>query len=169
MKNSESTENVQRSWCLFRIGEKRYAVALDSVGEVIEAPTLTSVPFGPPFLTGLCAYRRDVIPVFSMGDPNSSEAPAANHETSLMILHTRQGPFGVRVENEGTVILPDQRAVAPTLSDSSHDSHLDLEGVSYELLDVEERMRQVRGQVESWYHEQNTHLSEERLGAEGPV
>lgn len=52
---------------VLRIGEQEYALAVDAVREVIEAPPVTQVPMAPRAVAGVAAVRGEIIPVLDLG------------------------------------------------------------------------------------------------------
>src|SRR5438874_1226602 len=63
-----------RAWCLFRCGRATLAVGLEAVAEVVEVERLVVLPHSPPRVLGLCALRREVIPVIGLVDPGDEPA-----------------------------------------------------------------------------------------------
>ncbi|MDR3637330.1 MAG: chemotaxis protein CheW [Isosphaeraceae bacterium] len=95
-----------RPWCCFRSGARSYAVDLRAVVEVIETEGLVRLPHSPKGILGLCAFRRDVIPVVRLGA--GSEADAAPRERiDVLILRTEQGFWGLRIDRSGTTVTED--------------------------------------------------------------
>jgi purine-binding chemotaxis protein CheW len=59
-----TTETSQ--WCVFRLGSRYFAVAVKLLREVVEVPSLTSVPLAPPELLGLFSLRGQVVPLLDL-------------------------------------------------------------------------------------------------------
>jgi hypothetical protein len=92
---------VPRSWCLFSSRGRPWAVDLDAVVEVVEASSLVRVPMGPPQLVGLCAFRREVVPVV---DPLAAADPDGRLGSTVLMLRTDRGPWGLRIDREGVAV-----------------------------------------------------------------
>ena len=56
----------QNQYLVFTIDEQRYAIALSSVGKVIRAVELISLPEAPEFLLGLMNMQGKIIPVINI-------------------------------------------------------------------------------------------------------
>lgn len=52
----------------FALKGESFAVAIDSVKEIIEYPELTAIPLTPPILRGVMNLRGSVIPVIDLGE-----------------------------------------------------------------------------------------------------
>lgn len=98
--------NRPRPWCCFRSGARSYAVDLKSVVEVIETDRLVRLPQSPRVVVGLCAFRRDVIPVVRLtsGEDDKNDGQA---RVDILILKTEQGFWGLRIDRSGTVVTED--------------------------------------------------------------
>ena len=48
---------------VFRVGPERFAVALGSVDEVIDAPPVQALPDSPPNLRGIATLRGELVPI----------------------------------------------------------------------------------------------------------
>ena len=103
-----------RPWCCFRSGARSYAVDLKSVVEVIETEGLVRLPHGPSGVLGLCAFRRDVIPVVRL-DSGPDRETTAHGRTDVLILRTEQGCWGLRIDRSGTAVIEDYLEEDPDL------------------------------------------------------
>ncbi len=88
------------SFCLFRCGTLALAVAVEDVAEIVETDSIVRISGCPPRIAGLCPYHRQVVPVVSL-EPR----PAGHRECgAVLILRTSHGPWGIRIDRDGTVI-----------------------------------------------------------------
>jgi len=53
----------RREFVAFRLGDEEYAVAIDSVHEILRAPVLTEVPRAPAHVAGIVLVRGEVVAV----------------------------------------------------------------------------------------------------------
>jgi purine-binding chemotaxis protein CheW len=53
----------RREFVAFRLGDEEYAVAIDSVQEILKAPVLTEVPRAPAHVAGIVLVRGEVVAV----------------------------------------------------------------------------------------------------------
>jgi purine-binding chemotaxis protein CheW len=60
----------------FPLGSESYALALEHVREIVEAPALTTLPTAPRSVLGLLNLRGDVLPVLDTGQLLRSPFPA---------------------------------------------------------------------------------------------
>jgi chemotaxis signal transduction protein len=143
----------RRPWCLFRIGQAPYAVCLESVVEIFLVEELVQLPLCPPCLRGLCALRREVIPVIAPevrrqgeGDPQRDEP-----KRTVLVLRTSRGTFGILIDREGASVAEEPaQAEAARPSCGSRSIVRRGEG-SHEVVDPEELWKQTRAQIESWF------------------
>jgi purine-binding chemotaxis protein CheW len=98
--------NRQRPWCCFRSGSRSFAVDLKAVVEVIETEGLVRLPFSPSGILGLCAFRRDVIPVVRLASQPEA-VPSPRGRIDVLILRTEQGFWGLCIDRSGTVVTED--------------------------------------------------------------
>lgn len=78
-----------------RVGDSRFALNADDVGEVLRAPRLTRVPNAPAALDGVASLRGAVIPVFSL--TRLLALPDADGSHALVVV-LANGAMGVRVD-----------------------------------------------------------------------
>jgi purine-binding chemotaxis protein CheW len=144
-----------RPWCLFQCGQAGFAIALESVAEVVEVERLVRLPHSPPRVLGLCALRREVLPVIGMSDPGAEPDPAASTARVLvMILRTARGTWAVRIDPEGTAVaeeslddpVPTGAAGGPVSFGT-----VSRGGASYAVIDPEATWLDVRQRAEDWY------------------
>jgi purine-binding chemotaxis protein CheW len=148
-----------RPWCLFRSGSGAFAVGLEWVAEVVEVERLVRLPHSPPQVLGLCALRREVIPVIGLS-PGPAPAPSKGESPGklpVLILRTNQGPWAVGITPQGTTVTeepldnpsdtpgPEARAVPALLGTVPRGE------TTHGVIDPMTTWRNVRARVESWY------------------
>jgi chemotaxis signal transduction protein len=149
------------SFCLFRCGSLTLAVAVDDLAEVVETDSIVRISGCPPRIRGLCRYHRQVVPVVTLApDPERPERrPACTGGRSeipreaVLILQTAQGPWGIRIDRDGTSILSAQPDRRPP---SSQGGFVSVGSVrqgetDFLLLDPASTWQALREQVVNWY------------------
>ncbi|MDR3632474.1 MAG: chemotaxis protein CheW [Isosphaeraceae bacterium] len=132
-------------WCIFRSRSRPCAVPLQWVAEVIRDLRLTRLPLGPAPLVGLCALRRDVIPVFDLAEGGAAEdRDRPEGPTSVLVLRSGSGVWGYLVDEQGIEL-----AGAPPSAVSA--GTLTWEGTSYAIVDPPASWHALRSQVLSAY------------------
>lgn len=142
-----------RIWCLFRAGGRPFAVALEAVAEVIEVDRLVPLPQSPPGVLGLCALRREVVPVVEPAGPGAA-GDGRPGPCLVLILRTAQGVWGLRAA-------PGSVAVAEGRLDDDGRREADgatpgllgtvrRDAVPHAAIDHEATWRGVRGGVGAW-------------------
>lgn len=56
----------ERQYCIFRAGRERFCLAVLDVEEVVDWPSMTRLPLGPPFLLGVFNLRGSIVPVIDI-------------------------------------------------------------------------------------------------------
>jgi purine-binding chemotaxis protein CheW len=167
----------QKSFCLFHGDAGPMAVSVESVAAVLETEFLVPLVWSPPQVLGLCSYRREVVPVISLGPAESGagadrasrfgSCPAAGIVTSagkasgeektrcvVLILRTEHDAWGLRVDDRGTSISRE----CPDFQPPRLDAHgatligvLPRETTRYAILDAEATWCGLRSAVARWY------------------
>src|SRR5438876_3542822 len=64
---AEAEERLpERQYCVFRAGRERFCLGVLQVEEVVEWPTVTPLPLGPPFMIGVFNLRGSIVPVIDI-------------------------------------------------------------------------------------------------------
>jgi hypothetical protein len=149
-----------RPWCLFRCGSEAFAIALESVAEIVEVERLVGLPHSPPGVLGLCTLRREVVPVIALGGPWPDDATAEGAVTLVLILKAAAGLWALRVSAEGTAVAEEPLEVAGMVGPTSgarggvQASFLGTvrRGDSdYAVIDPEVTWRGVRESIDQWH------------------
>jgi chemotaxis signal transduction protein len=137
--------------CLFTCGRRPLAVPLEAVAEVVELDRLVPMPLCPPRVVGLCALRRDVVPVVRLGD---EEAGGESGHVALL-LRAEPGPWGILIDRDGVAVTDDghdHRDGPPTIADGvAVVGAVERGGASHAVLDPAETARVLRDEIERWY------------------
>jgi purine-binding chemotaxis protein CheW len=144
------------------------------VAEVIETDKLVRLAWSPPRVVGLCSYRREVIPIVTLGAftcdgrvelPGRGKPVGASSVSwaqvdidqptrfVVLIVKTEHGIWGIRVESENVIMSQEpanqdvrrMNANGPVFVGTVHH-----EGTCYEILDAEATWRGLRSAVGRW-------------------
>jgi chemotaxis signal transduction protein len=144
-----------RPWCLFKSDSRPFAVGLDAVAEVVEADRLVRLSQCPPQVLGLCAVRRDIVPVLCLNPRPRAAERAAEGKYMVLILKTEQGTWGVRIDREGTTVtegaLDDEEPIASAGDGPAIIGQLTRADAVHAVIDPRRTWRNVREHVERWY------------------
>lgn len=56
----------EKQYCIFRAGRERYCLEVLDIEEVVEWPSVTTVPLAPRFLMGIFNLRGSIVPVIDI-------------------------------------------------------------------------------------------------------
>jgi chemotaxis-related protein WspB len=75
---------------ILKAGANRYAIDVARIIELVPRVELRTIPYGPPFLTGLLGYRGSVIPVIDLGLLIESERCRDCLSTRIIVVNDAQ-------------------------------------------------------------------------------
>jgi chemotaxis signal transduction protein len=154
--NPSPLDRPGRAWFLFRGEAGTYAVALESVVEVVEVDGLVSLPHSPPQVLGLCTLRRELIPVVAP-DVCVWSANTGPSRITVVILKTSRGRWGFRVSPGGTMVVREEMEEVAALESARDGSDLGIagkvrwDGQVYAVIDPDATWNRIRERVEAWY------------------
>lgn len=91
----------------FAVGGERYAIAIESVGQVLEAKGLAPLPAAPPWLLGAMVARTRIIPVLDLRQLLGLEGGGLSDLVKVVVAEHGGEAFGLAVEGiEGRVDVP---------------------------------------------------------------
>jgi purine-binding chemotaxis protein CheW len=97
-----------------RLGDGRFAVALDEVAEVGKVPAVTRVPGAPGWVAGVVNWRGRILAVLDLGLLLGADAGVQGAAARLVVLVTDVASVGVLVDGvEGTAALGDEHEAVP--------------------------------------------------------
>lgn len=146
-----------QAWCLVRIDERPFAVALNAVAEIVEAEALVRLALCPPRVLGLCAYRRDLLPVIALFDrPTAPRPPGKGDERALiLILHGAHGSWGIRIDRGGADVAEGTLEERGAIPDGDRGpiiiGSITRAGTTHAVIDTEATWRNVRHELDLWY------------------
>lgn len=92
MARSDGVRSIsaQRLYLLFSLGTDRYAVDVREVVQVLHVPVLKRIPEAPAWVSGLCTYQGQVIPVIDLMQRIEGRAAQSFTSTRLVIVSLPQ-------------------------------------------------------------------------------
>jgi purine-binding chemotaxis protein CheW len=127
-------------------------VCLESVVEIFQIDELAQLPLSPPCLEGLCALRREVIPVIAperMREQRNVH-PLSEPKRTVLAMRSTHGTFGILIDREG-VHVTEEPALENTAPTSDSRSMVTCDGSNHEVLDPDDLWKHTRAQIESWF------------------
>jgi len=92
---------------VFTVGGERYAIAIEAVGQVLEAKGLWPLPAAPPWLLGAMVARARVVPVLDLRQLLGLEGGGMSDLSRVVVVETEGDAFGLAVESlEGRTEVP---------------------------------------------------------------
>jgi purine-binding chemotaxis protein CheW len=80
-------DGQQQSYLSFRLGEEEYAANVSQVLEILEMPSITSIPHSPPYMRGVINLRGRVLPVLDTRLKFGLIVGDDTKNTSIIVLH----------------------------------------------------------------------------------
>lgn len=121
--------------CLvIRVGDERYAMALENALEILDMGIATPMPGAPLEIEGMAVVRDEVLLVLSMAQllRRGTQAVAARH---VVVVEAGQARYGIRVDAVEGIVPFDAKALRPVEDDASELAGVLVhEGVVYGLL-----------------------------------
>jgi purine-binding chemotaxis protein CheW len=147
---------ARRAWYLFRSEGSPFAVGLEAVAEVVEADRPVRLPLCSPRVLGLCTVRRDVVPVIRLAGRREDEPRDPPRRLIVLILRTAQGPWGIHIDEGGTVVAEASPEVADGPADDvgpAPPGSLRLNGAAHAVVDAEAAWRDARRDIAAHYRD----------------
>jgi chemotaxis signal transduction protein len=97
---------------VFRVGAERFAVALDAVEEVIDAPAVQPLPDAPPNVLGVAAIRGELVPMY---DPRSVLRVAGSVDGAALLFGRGGRRLGLAIDDvyDAITLAEDELLSAP--------------------------------------------------------
>lgn len=132
---------------VFRCRTRMYALPVSAVDAVIDSGPLVRLPLAPPRIIGLCAHRRQVLPVFLLAE---SGAGSKTGDQVVVLLRSEQGTWGLQADRAGVTVV-EGRVIPAGADGPGAVGTLAHEGHSVVVLDPETAWLALREEVEQWY------------------
>ncbi|MCP4110176.1 MAG: purine-binding chemotaxis protein CheW [Desulfobacteraceae bacterium] len=86
-------------YLIFHIENEYYAIAVESVVEIIPMLEIRRIPDGPAFLEGIINLRGDLIPVMDMTKRLGLERRSYKQGTRIIVIHMKQRLLGLVIDH----------------------------------------------------------------------
>jgi purine-binding chemotaxis protein CheW len=101
---TSSVQMAAGSWATFRLAHELFAVATETVHEVLTSQPLTSVPLAPPHVVGLLHLRGLVMPAIDLRRRLRHPPAPDGRPGNVLVLKTADGFVGAIVDAVGDVL-----------------------------------------------------------------
>lgn len=98
---------------IFRVGEGSYALAIDTVREVVQWSPPSPVPDAPPAVEGVLDLRGEVIPVFEVARLLGTRRSTPDQEARILIADVNGQQAGLVVDDVTDVLTVTPEMVTP--------------------------------------------------------
>ena len=109
MKSLELVQ-VPRQLVVFRVGETRYGLDIDSVSEILPLLSITPLAAAPGGVLGISDVRKRVVPIFDLHWKFGIPRPEADSQTRLVLVEATEGPVGLLVDAVDEVLTVSREA-----------------------------------------------------------
>lgn len=95
----------ERQYCIFRAGRERFCLAVLDVEEVVDWPSMTRLPLGPPFLMGVFNLRGSIVPVIdiAVSEGRRPDLPPKRVVVANMPAHGERGDLRVGIAADDVI------------------------------------------------------------------
>ncbi len=93
-----SSDSRSGQCVLFRLGEKKYAVELGCLEEVIDLQEIVHIPDMPPHIMGVTRYRTAVIPVVSIKGRLKHPEEGYGQSARIMVVNYHEESIGILID-----------------------------------------------------------------------
>jgi purine-binding chemotaxis protein CheW len=91
-------EAPSRRFLTFRVAAESYALDILRISEIIKARPPTEVPRAPAFVAGIISVRGTIVPVVDLRVRLRHEAAPVGGRGRILIVHHRDEPYGLVVD-----------------------------------------------------------------------
>src|SRR5690348_14535690 len=89
---------------VFRLADESYAVAIETVQEIVRMQPVTAIPGGSDGVEGLTNLRGSVVPVMDLRQRCGLPPAERDGETRIIVVDTERGMAGIIVDSVSEVI-----------------------------------------------------------------
>lgn len=114
---------------VFRVGETRYGLDIDSVSEILAVLSITALGGAPKGVLGMAELRKRVVPVFDLHWKFGLPKPPADKQTRMILVEVDEGPVALLVDGVDEVVTPPRDAYQPVHTPGETEELGYLEGV----------------------------------------
>lgn len=105
--------HVPRQLVVFRVGETKYGLDIDSVAEILPLLKVTPLSGAPGGVLGISDVRKRVVPVFDLHWKFGIPRPEADSQTRLVLVEAEDGPVGLLVDAVDEVVTVNRESYQP--------------------------------------------------------
>lgn len=115
-----SEQSETRQYVIFAMREERFAVAMESVQEIIRVPNVVTVPLAPAAIMGVSNLRGRVLPIIELGKVFKSIPKSGDDAMRVLVIGHKGSSLGFMIDRVYKVVSihPDQLEQNSTLSDN---------------------------------------------------
>ncbi|MCB1057664.1 MAG: purine-binding chemotaxis protein CheW [Acidobacteria bacterium] len=95
---ADTEDEASELWVVFRIAERRYALPVLRIQEVLRAGVVTRVPHAPHAIRGVTNMRGRVLPLVDLRQRLGFEAKAIGSQDRILVTLSAAGPVGLLVD-----------------------------------------------------------------------
>ena len=111
---AEASGRAELVFLVFRLGEDEFALPIDTIVEVAQAPEqITRLPKTPKFLEGIVNLRGDVLPIVDQRRRFELPPLADSARRRLIVVRSEEQRAGLIVDSVSDVLRVPRQALAP--------------------------------------------------------
>lgn len=105
--------HTPRQLVVFRVGETRYGLDIDSVSEILGQLPITALGGAPKGILGIAEVRKRVVPVFDLHWKFGLPRPEMSKNTRMILVEVAEGPVALLVDGVDEVVTAPREAYQP--------------------------------------------------------
>jgi chemotaxis signal transduction protein len=118
--NTTDAERMpETQYCIFRAGRERFCLLVLDIEEVVEWPSVTKLPLGPPFLMGIFNLRGSIVPVIDIAFTEGRRADLPPKHCVVAIMKGEDGGDDIRIGIASDDIIGTYSTTEPLLVDEA--------------------------------------------------
>lgn len=117
---AEAAERLpETQYCIFRAGRERFCLPVLDVDEVVEWPTVTTMPLAPAFLMGMFNLRGSIVPVVDIAFTEGRRADLPPRHCVVTRMNPSEGGEQVRIGIAADEVIGTYSTAEPLLVDEA--------------------------------------------------
>lgn len=132
----------------FYSGSGLYCVRADDVAEVIHAVPVAAIPNPPRGISGIAAFRGEVLTILSLRELSSESDAGQSEKSKMVVLQAAEDHSQFAIPSDrmhGVVMLP--QTVSRSAIENGFVRHVKHDGSDYNLLDIEKLSAEISADV----------------------
>jgi|SRR5579859_1740605 len=107
--------NTEVQFLVFRLDDRRYALRLTQVHQVVRSVDYTPIPSAPEIVLGIIDFRGEILPLLKTGNRFGHADRPVRLEDQFIIARTARRTVALLVDEVNEVVaLPSERIIAAT-------------------------------------------------------